>query len=126
MSEKRNEQLRTLFKESQILSSQLPIKVSSVTWEKITVGCERCKQDIPDNMLRGSITSLIPSVVTVEGVALCKDCLLMHYVKYRFRSDGSMEYVKDGVWVRNYGQKESLFTRFIEVLKSKFMAKIKE
>lgn len=114
MTDKRTEKLRELFRTSPVMASPLPIKFETVSWHTITVGCERCKQDIPREMFRGTVSSLIPSVVTLEGVALCKKCLLLHHVLYRFRSDGSIEYVKDGQWVRNYGKKSTCITRMLE------------
>lgn len=119
MTVKNIENLRYLFKTSPVLSSQLPIKFeSAVSWHSLTISCERCKQDIPDEMVRGTLSSLIPTVVTIEGVAFCRNCLLLHRVQYRFRADGAIEYIVNGKWVKNYGEKSAWFPKVMEKIQN--------
>ncbi len=114
MKSHRTEKLRKMFNTSQPIGTQMPIVFSNnLSWHSLTIGCSRCKEDIPDEYLRGSVTSLIPSVVTVEGVAFCRKCLLLHHVLHRFRADGSVEFIRGGKWVRTCCQDDGWAKRLV-------------
>ncbi len=119
-SEYRTEQLRKMFLDSKPVSESMPItfKEESRQWVTINCSCGKCGKEIPENMVRGNTASLIPSVVTLECVAFCKECLLLIHHTYRFREDGSVEFVNDdGVWVRSFGKEvnwKSKITGFIK------------
>lgn len=111
---------RTFFIANRSIASQLPIgfPVHNVSWHELTVSCGICHRDLPDNNTRGTVTSLIPNVITVESVSLCKDCLSLIHGIYRFRSDGSVEYTNQhGQWVRSQGRRVTWWTRLVERIK---------
>src|ERR1039457_1189823 len=114
MKSQRTQKLREMFNASKSIAPQLPIMFSNnISWLSITIGCSRCKEDIPDDHVRGPVTSLIHSVVTVEGVAFCRKCLLLHHVLHRFRADGSVEFIRDGKWVRTNCREEGWAKRLV-------------
>jgi hypothetical protein len=105
----RDQEFRNLFRRTPQLSSQLPIRFSDkLHWDKITINCSKCGQDLPDHAVHANVSSLIPAVITVEGVGICRDCLLLVPVFFRFRNDGSMEFIHHGRWVKTYGTPTSL------------------
>jgi len=114
----KTEQLRQAFVSSRSISCQMPIMFPpDLSWQSITCQCGKCGEDIPDNCLRGTLTSLIETVITMNAVAHCRKCLLLHHVTYRFRSDGAVEFIdKEGRWVRTYGQSDNWHEPMIERL----------
>lgn len=111
---------RAFFIANRSIASQLPIgfPVHSLSWHVLTVSCGICHRDLPDHHTRGTITSLIPSVITIESVSLCSDCRALIHGIYRFRSDGSVEYTNQhGQWVRSQGRRITWWTRLVDRLK---------
>lgn len=101
------------------IASQMPFGFieKELEWHSLVCSCGRCGQDIPGEMVRGTISSVIPSVITVNAIGYCVHCLLLISFDYRFRNDGAMEWQRNGRWVRSYGKKISWWTRLIERLK---------
>ena len=51
------------------IASQLPVEIAGgAGWSEFTGECHFCKQDIPDNLLRGSVAIPLPSVAVIEAV----------------------------------------------------------
>ena len=119
MSGKKTIYCRTFFKANKAIAEQMPIVFpNNLSWHKLTVTCGICHRDLPDNHVRGTITSLIPSVMTLETVSLCKDCLKLIHGIYRFRSDGSVEYTnQDGLWVKAQSRHDTWWSRLVDRVK---------
>lgn len=107
------QRLRTLWRSTSVLSLQLPIKLGESEFETFAITCKRCGCDIPDERVHGRISSLIPSVVSIEAVGLCKPCLLLIPLNVRLREDGAVEFVQEGRWVRSYGAPTAFFPRMV-------------
>lgn len=110
---------REFFNSTPTISSQMPFGFAdkSLEWSSLVCSCNRCGHDIPDNLVRGTVTTLIPSVITISAIGCCTHCLLLIPFDYRFRDTGAMEWQHEGRWVRTYGTKISCWTRLIERLK---------
>lgn len=110
---------REFFKAHPTIDSQLPIGFADkdLEWSSLVCSCGKCGQEIPGELVRGTVTSLIPSVITINAIGCCTRCLLLIPFDYRFRNDGSMEWQHEGRWVRTYGQRIPWWTRLIERLK---------
>lgn len=119
MTSRRVEKLREVYRTSRTIISQLPIKFdTNLSWHTLTITCEKCRRDVPDSQVHGTVTSLIPSVITVEGVAFCEKCLLLHQVMYRFRADGSVELVnKSGQWVTIQSKDNTRWDHLFDTIK---------
>lgn len=97
------------------IAGQMPIvfRAEKVEWHSLTCSCNRCEQDLPDEYVRGTVTSLIPSVVTVHAIGWCKRCNLLIPYNYRFRSTGAVEWEQNGRWVRSYGEPATWWGKLI-------------
>jgi len=84
-------------------SESLPITLGENTWEEIVITCRKCGRVLPDEDVRANVSSLIPSVVSVEGVGACRSCKILIPVTIRFRIDGNTEYTQGGRWVKSLG-----------------------
>lgn len=117
------EDLRKLFLNSQTIESQLPIGFpeKDVVWHAVSIDCDKCKSPIPEKYIRGKVTQLIPTVISIDGVSFCEKCLLLHHFQWRFRDDGSMEFTDhDGRWCRTYGEKVGMLERILGYIVGKF------
>lgn len=119
-ADRRSKYYRELWRNSAPIASLLPITFegSDVRWESCTVTCSICDIDIPAELTRGTLTTVIPSVVTVETIAICPACRrLIPGQPIRFRSDGAVEWVQSGSWVRSYGRRITWWTRLVDRVK---------
>jgi hypothetical protein len=55
--------------------------------------CLRCDVQIPVMDLRGSLTLPLPSVVTIEAIGLCRECMLLTPFLARIRDDLTLEFI---------------------------------
>lgn len=119
MSANKTLKYRDLFNSNPTIASQMPFGFADkeLEWHSLVCSCGRCGQDIPDEMVRGTISSVIPSVITINAIGYCAHCRLLISFDYRFRNDGAMEWQRNGRWVRSYGEKIPWWTRQIERLK---------
>ena len=119
MSDYQTVKYREFFKAHPTIASQLPIGFpeQKISWHDMTFGCGTCGRDLPDHYVRGTVTSLIPGVITVEAVACCKHCMHLFHFLHRFRSDGSIEFVRNGEWVKSYGRQDTWWTRLVDRVK---------
>lgn len=114
------EKYRVFFRSNPTIASQLPIGFpgKKLSWHGMTVSCGTCDRELPESYTRGTVTSLIPSVITVECISICKDCLKLIHGIYRFRSDGTLEYTdRAGRWVKTRGRRIRWYSPLIERLK---------
>lgn len=119
MSDKQTAYLRKLYRDNPTIASQLPIgfPAQKVSWHDMAVSCGNCGRALPNGHTHGTVSQMIPSVITVEAVSFCTDCMLLIHGIYRFRSDGSMEFTKDGKWMKTYGVPTSWWPRLVARLK---------
>lgn len=120
MDDPRTEKFRRLWKKSPSIESQLPISFGKeLTWHKIDFICNICGEELKPQTVHGTITSLIPSVQTLEAIGICRNCKLLIPFSFRFRDDGAIEYMQDGTWVRNFGRPNTKWDNIKDFL-SKF------
>ncbi|WP_224962617.1 hypothetical protein [Geomonas subterranea] len=105
------EKLRTLWRTTPAISQNFPIKLGESHFEEFRITCNSCGCDIPDEHVHGRVSSVIPSVVSIEAVGLCQPCLLLIPLNIRLRSDGSAEFVQHGQWVKSFGVPTALLPR---------------
>lgn len=119
MNSVRTQKMMDLFETSPTIASQMPIvfPAKELEWSELTCTCNKCDQDIPDDMVRGSVSSLIPSVISMSAIGYCPYCNLLVQFDYRFRDNGSIEWQHEGQWVRSFGRKTPLWTRLTEGVK---------
>ena len=111
---------RDFWRNNPSIASQLPIEFTAekISWHRITITCGICHKDIVENHTHGTVTSLIPGVITVEAVSCCVDCLKLYHNIFRFRSDGAIEWVNDeGKWCHTYGKTITWWSKLIDRLK---------
>lgn len=66
---------------------------------------------LADEDVHAHVTSLIPSVVSVEGAGLCRKCVSLIAFCIRFRDDGSAEFSKGVKWFKTYGEPTALIPK---------------
>lgn len=98
---------------------QMPVvfRANAVSWHSLTCSCSRCDQDIPDEDVRGTLTNVISSVVTMRAIGWCRQCNLLVPFDFRFRDTGAIEWQQDGQWVRTYGKRVTWWDRLMDRLK---------
>jgi hypothetical protein len=57
--------------------------------------CLKCESQIPIIDFRGTVTQPIPTVVTVEAIGLCRECMLLTPFLARIRDDFTLEYIEN-------------------------------
>lgn len=119
MSNKQTAYLRKLYRDNPTIASQLPIGFpdQDTSWHDMTISCGSCGRDLPDNCTHGTVSQMIPSVITIEAVSCCTSCMHLLHGIYRFRSDGSMEFTKNGRWMKTYGVPTSWWSRLVDRVK---------
>ncbi|MBL1153149.1 MAG: hypothetical protein HND43_10525 [Armatimonadetes bacterium] len=81
------EQERALLRMPSI-ASQFPVEIAGgVGWSEFTGECRFCKQDIPDDLLRGAVSRPLPSVAVIEAVGVCPHCKIATTFLYRLHDD---------------------------------------
>jgi len=70
------------------IASQMPVALpGGVGWSEFTGECHFCLSDIPDELLRGSVTKPLPTVAVVEAVGVCPQCRIATTFLYRLHDD---------------------------------------
>ncbi len=84
------------------MSDLLPIKFESNGYKLVSMegSCAKCGQSIKPHLMRGQVTSIIPSVKRMEAVGSCMECRIYSRFDYRFSHDGSCSSMKAGGWRR--------------------------
>lgn len=81
------------------IASQMPIKFSNGDcWTDFTGECNFCDREIPDDLLRGSVTRPLPSVAVVEAVGVCPHCRIATTFLYRMHDDMRITGLREEGW----------------------------
>lgn len=84
------------------ISSLFPLKFDNGrTGTEYKGCCLKCDGIIPDDDLRGEVSRPTAHVAVVEGIGLCRDCMMLTPFFCRMRDDFSMDYIDHhGRWQR--------------------------
>jgi len=97
--------------EMETIASQMPIKFSNgACWTDFTGECNFCDREIPDDLLRGSVTRPLPSVAVVEAVGVCPHCRIATTFLYRMHDDMRITGPREEGWC-TWKPTESLLER---------------
>lgn len=81
------------------IASQMPVAFDSGRkWTEFKGECHFCKQEIPDELLRGSITRPLPSVAVVEAAGVCPQCRIATIYLYRLHEDMRITGPREDGW----------------------------
>lgn len=99
------------------IASQMPVEFpNGACWTELIGECKFCRREIPDDLLRGSVTRPLPSVTVVEAVGVCPDCRIATPFLYRMHDDRRLTGPCDGGWC-TWMAKPSLWERFKSLLR---------
>ncbi len=81
------------------IASQFPVIFENgACWTELACACNICHKDIPPDLLRGTISRPVPSVVVVEAVGVCPDCRIATPFLYRMHDDMRITGPGKGQW----------------------------
>lgn len=114
------EEVKGLLEQPTILS-QLPVVFDTgFRFDTLVGHCGKCHCGIDQQLLRGRITRLLPSVALVEAVGACNRCALLTRFNFRVYSDGRVGRYTARGWVE-YSPQRSTKHGFLSRLLSRLL-----
>lgn len=93
------------------IESQLPVKFDNGNDFSEFVGvCKGCDRDIPDDLMRGSVTRQTQRCFTIEAVGACPHCMVGTPYLLRMYDDCSLVALCGNTWQRYEAQHENLLS----------------
>jgi hypothetical protein len=99
-----------------LLADQFPVALANGgTLPGVAVTCNRCRQPLPKDRVRGQVLQSLPHVIGVLANGYCERCDCLTHVACRFRSEPGetrMEWIgEDGRWRAEKVRRPGLLSR---------------
>lgn len=83
----------------QSIAVALPLKFSTgLTIDQFVGTCNRCQQDVPVETTVGSVIWPAPNRVTIEAIAVCKECRIGTPLLLRMNEEGEFTTLIGNQW----------------------------
>lgn len=100
------------------IASRMPIVFANTSrWTEFVCSCSGCGNELPPDVVRGSITRPLETVAVVEAIGVCIGCRLCTRFLYRLHADMYISGPRNGRWVTWAPRPRSSITRVLTILR---------
>jgi hypothetical protein len=95
------------------IADQLPKSLPGGSKIEEFIGeCNGCGNNLPDSMLRGIVSAPVLTVINIDAIGLCKQCMTIFPLSVRmkeYQGQSFLEYSVNGRWVRREFKNETMW-----------------